>query len=136
MIRRPPRSTLFPYTTLFRSGDGSFGAGVCLGILRHEPSLQWAGDFGAGRVQENATVLRVSIGREQPLRRDDGIISVHHTGGPAKMTLGNPHPAKGSLVAKPGASTGFGSGIVPYRKGKVHRYSAPFGFIQGSENRD
>src|SRR5260221_8768904 len=23
MIRRPPRSTLFPYTTLFRSGDNS-----------------------------------------------------------------------------------------------------------------
>src|SRR5688572_31357572 len=30
MIRRPPRSTLFPYTTLFRSG-GYFGAG--LGIM-------------------------------------------------------------------------------------------------------
>src|SRR5690349_22895899 len=25
MIRRPPRSTLFPYTTLFRSGPGSGG---------------------------------------------------------------------------------------------------------------
>src|SRR2546430_9660930 len=25
MIRRPPRSTLFPYTTLFRSGDASRG---------------------------------------------------------------------------------------------------------------
>src|SRR3712207_8482645 len=25
MIRRPPRSTLFPYTTLFRSGAGFFG---------------------------------------------------------------------------------------------------------------
>src|SRR3712207_8120314 len=24
MIRRPPRSTLFPYTTLFRSGAGRF----------------------------------------------------------------------------------------------------------------
>src|SRR5256886_16191377 len=24
MIRRPPRSTLFPYTTLFRSGTGIF----------------------------------------------------------------------------------------------------------------
>src|SRR3712207_7366020 len=24
MIRRPPRSTLFPYTTLFRSGSGIF----------------------------------------------------------------------------------------------------------------
>src|SRR3712207_8176071 len=28
MIRRPPRSTLFPYTTLFRSGDGRPRAGV------------------------------------------------------------------------------------------------------------
>ena len=29
MIRRPPRSTLFPYTTLFRSAlTGSFGIGV------------------------------------------------------------------------------------------------------------
>src|SRR2546427_3681810 len=27
MIRRPPRSTLFPYTTLFRSGDDTLGAG-------------------------------------------------------------------------------------------------------------
>src|SRR5436305_3238774 len=26
MIRRPPRSTLFPYTTLFRSSSGSFAA--------------------------------------------------------------------------------------------------------------
>src|SRR3712207_9499077 len=25
MIRRPPRSTLFPYTTLFRSPDGPYG---------------------------------------------------------------------------------------------------------------
>src|SRR3712207_7067044 len=25
MIRRPPRSTLFPYTTLFRSGDTRYG---------------------------------------------------------------------------------------------------------------
>src|SRR3990172_7066704 len=31
MIRRPPRSTLFPYTTLFRSGRdrGLPGAGTC-----------------------------------------------------------------------------------------------------------
>src|SRR3712207_8546058 len=27
MIRRPPRSTLFPYTTLFRSGTGGGGGG-------------------------------------------------------------------------------------------------------------
>src|SRR3712207_8068959 len=28
MIRRPPRSTLFPYTTLFRSGLGSAVGGI------------------------------------------------------------------------------------------------------------
>src|SRR5438874_7171135 len=30
MIPRPPRSTLFPYTTLFRSGDEVFCAGADL----------------------------------------------------------------------------------------------------------
>src|SRR5258705_1237530 len=29
MIRRPPRSTLFPYTTLFRSLDGNVGLLAC-----------------------------------------------------------------------------------------------------------
>src|SRR5256885_9982312 len=28
MIRRPPRSTLFPYTTLFRSGNGASTSGT------------------------------------------------------------------------------------------------------------
>src|SRR3712207_8844941 len=33
MIRRPPRSTLFPYTTLFRSGVGApLGAAVFDGV--------------------------------------------------------------------------------------------------------
>src|SRR3712207_9015695 len=31
MIRRPPRSTLFPYTTLFRSGSKACESGVALG---------------------------------------------------------------------------------------------------------
>src|SRR3712207_8319548 len=34
MIRRPPRSTLFPYTTLFRS--------VCLKCLRKSPRQRYA----------------------------------------------------------------------------------------------
>src|SRR4030043_636122 len=36
MIRRPPRSTLFPYTTLFQSlgGDSSDGAAVLRGLNR------------------------------------------------------------------------------------------------------
>src|SRR3989449_6661476 len=40
MIRRPPRSTLFPYTTLFRSDDGDFDArvrGTGPALLRARP---------------------------------------------------------------------------------------------------
>ena len=36
MIRRPPRSTLFPYTTLFRSGDDSPESGVFSKALRDQ----------------------------------------------------------------------------------------------------
>src|SRR5260370_22123712 len=32
MIRRPPRSTLFPYTTLFRSRDQGIGVGAAIMI--------------------------------------------------------------------------------------------------------
>src|SRR3712207_9384003 len=38
MIRRPPRSTLFPYTTLFRSFDRDPGADGCVG-----PALRRSG---------------------------------------------------------------------------------------------
>src|ERR1041385_3842818 len=42
MIRRPPRSTLFPYTTLFRSGS-----------VVHSPCLRCGGD---GRVKSEKTI--------------------------------------------------------------------------------
>src|SRR5687768_17877080 len=32
MLRRPPRSTLFPYTTLFRSYPGMMDAGTSIGL--------------------------------------------------------------------------------------------------------
>src|SRR3712207_7984134 len=46
MIRRPPRSTLFPYTTLFRSRDVGRGAAVHpaadhpLRVLHRDPALR------------------------------------------------------------------------------------------------
>src|SRR5256885_9328229 len=45
MIRRPPRSTLFPYTTLFRSIDGVV-RGLEVGLARL--GLEGAGDVGRG----------------------------------------------------------------------------------------
>src|SRR5260221_1757140 len=55
MIRRPPRSTLFPYTTLFRSvvlhGDAAFG--VVEGLVRHR-ALQQAVARAAARVPDRS----------------------------------------------------------------------------------
>src|SRR5690349_23422494 len=46
MIRRPPRSTLFPYTTLFRSGDEVL-RGVLMDQRHHRPVVTAAqGGFG------------------------------------------------------------------------------------------
>src|SRR5689334_23909326 len=41
MIRRPPRSTLFPYTTLFRSGSDGRGVVTCLELadVQDKPRL-------------------------------------------------------------------------------------------------
>src|SRR2546422_3195102 len=56
MIRRPPRSTLFPYTTLFRSlidGDVRRGSLHRAVRARRQPGLT---DFLAGRAPFEATV--------------------------------------------------------------------------------
>src|SRR2546422_6240230 len=47
MIRLPPRSTLFPYTTLFRSGDGGLGV-----VVDDRAQALVVGDGGVGRVGE------------------------------------------------------------------------------------
>src|SRR2546426_7508062 len=41
MIRRPPRSTLFPYTTLFRSREGGRGAVRWSGGAPASPACRW-----------------------------------------------------------------------------------------------
>src|SRR2546422_4505485 len=43
MIRRPPRSTLFPYTTLFRS-DGDHFRAAALRLLHARPEVQVGDD--------------------------------------------------------------------------------------------
>src|SRR3712207_8005717 len=44
MIRRPPRSTLFPYTTLFRSLGSGFGSRFVLAL----GGVHWHGGCGLG----------------------------------------------------------------------------------------
>src|SRR3712207_9033263 len=71
MIRRPPRSTLFPYTTLFRS-EGTQEARVVGG--------RDGGTWIAGlRVDEGERVMTQGEVRAQldgPLQFDDGLVMV------------------------------------------------------------
>src|SRR3989449_6830033 len=63
MIRRPPRSTLFPYTTLFRSLLAAQPAGGPRCALRHQggrPHRKRPGPDGelAGRSEEHTSELQ------------------------------------------------------------------------------
>src|SRR2546429_7314231 len=61
MIRRPPRSTLFPYTTLFRSHKCAHG--MALGDQRSKAaSIAEADHDGAVRVDRKSTRLNSSHG--------------------------------------------------------------------------
>src|SRR3712207_7358275 len=68
MIRRPPRSTLFPYTTLFRSRDAArlgFCRNSCLCLAargwffssHHRPG-QWPRHFFPSRSEEHTSELQ------------------------------------------------------------------------------
>src|SRR3989449_5130998 len=73
MIRRPPRSTLFPYTTLFRSPDALVGLALrhgarMVGSSYNEPLItaEWAVDvFRAARAQGLKTAF-ISNGNATP----------------------------------------------------------------------
>src|SRR3712207_7025907 len=61
MIRRPPRSTLFPYTTLFRSREGRRRRGTTwsdCGTVRALPALQpaWRRSYAPQRTEARCGV--------------------------------------------------------------------------------
>src|SRR2546430_7151642 len=86
MIRRPPRSTLFPYTTLFRSEslahrlvDPTLLLGVALGmeLVDGDDALGPAGDEGEGQPEvvagaglENAPAVEHLGGKARALHED------------------------------------------------------------------
>src|SRR2546425_7695053 len=66
MIRRPPRSTLFPYTTLFRSaarGEPAYRAKQIVPRLWQRPAASW------DDASDLPTVLRRALAEAFPLRR-------------------------------------------------------------------
>src|SRR5688572_32766864 len=77
MIRRPPRSTLFPYTTLFRSQGGN-GVAMVVGLRppalvggHHETHHRGRSQAGQ-RVGQKPFVARHIDERHPPARRQRG----------------------------------------------------------------
>src|SRR2546430_8522465 len=100
MIRRPPRSTLFPYTTLFRSvftvSSGTFrhSATSCVLIcsterrtntVRKTSGSESTADSRSTRSEEHTSelqsqsniVCRLLLEKQKPYRRDTGRTSDH-----------------------------------------------------------
>src|SRR3712207_7336276 len=81
MIRRPPRSTLFPYTTLFRSRGLSALSTTCVpGEMRNVGS-RWRNEYSSraiGRASGNALLQAAILAGEGPGRQDK-VRSEEHT---------------------------------------------------------
>src|SRR6266511_5079670 len=74
MIRRPPRSTLFPYTTLFRSLDATVVRGRCLSYgegISYWPVTEVAKQLGAQ--PSEAPALSAILGEEPTASSPDEI---------------------------------------------------------------
>src|SRR5256884_6420794 len=95
MIRRPPRSTLFPYTTLFRSNTENIGLAECgvqvtdRGFIKVDQNLQTSapGYYAIGDVagppmlahkgmREDVTVAELVAGKKPHAIRYDNVPSV------------------------------------------------------------
>src|SRR3712207_7296760 len=60
MIRRPPRSTLFPYTTLFRSAEAAVPLGDVVRDVGHEVRVR------AVALAHHAVLVVAELGGAQP----------------------------------------------------------------------
>src|SRR3712207_8642033 len=80
MIRRPPRSTLFPYTTLFRSADwaeldGGYRPVVCHAALYCIPALLAEAEATGARLRD--LLLALVAGYEVVDRKSTRLNSSH-----------------------------------------------------------
>src|SRR5260221_3441537 len=71
MIRRPPRSTLFPYTTLFRSQGAALPLGAQDARVAHQLVVAPAGVQGVQLLDDPADRRRSRIGRALLRRGED-----------------------------------------------------------------
>src|SRR5260370_22645632 len=82
MIRRPPRSTLFPYTTLFRSAEHHAGGDVQLAVHGRQGGHQ---HHEIDRSEEHTSELQSHLNlvcrlllEKKKKKNTRGIVSHHH----------------------------------------------------------
>src|SRR3712207_6042880 len=103
MIRRPPRSTLFPYTTLFRSHQPLRVWVLCLYFMGLNLSnRQIAAELGLGAsdVQAMTEALRGGLAAKVPPVRLEGEVEIDEV----QVVAG--HKGQPAAVAKRGGSAG------------------------------
>src|SRR5256885_3217999 len=102
MIRRPPRSTLFPYTTLFRSSRAPSGVGfvrIGVSISRKSSSLS-ARDRKSTRLNSSHLVISYAVFclKKKKINSTDtvcssgGVLTAHHLGDNLVVCLGGLQP--------------------------------------------
>src|SRR5438876_3588721 len=84
MIRRPPRSTLFPYTTLFRSLDARLGADHLVALLDRADPEGRRGDRKSTRLNSSHPSISYAVfclkkKKEQKKGQVGGIAEVRKT---------------------------------------------------------
>src|SRR2546430_5573240 len=81
MIRRPPRSTLFPYTTLFRSlySGGRFSGLLADGALNVGDELEVRGPYGVFTLRESSDRPLLFIGGGAGIDRKSTRLNSSHS---------------------------------------------------------
>src|SRR3712207_7061309 len=103
MIRRPPRSTLFPYTTLFRSLAGAVGADDA--------------DLGAGQERQGDVVEDHLVAVR--LARTDHRVDVLGHWGFEPSVRSRAGAGRGDRIAMPAPPPAFSTPILPVREAHV-----------------
>src|SRR2546430_11296711 len=79
MIRRPPRSTLFPYTTLFRSRLGAFAEHRARGARRRDGNTAFEAERGAATGRAHREVRDVLADRRSDEDRKSTRLNSSHS---------------------------------------------------------
>src|SRR5256885_4404234 len=95
MIRRPPRSTLFPYTTLFRSPSALATAAtaiVCDWVPHQISQASPAGDRKNTRLNSSHLVISYAVFCLKKKKNTRIALSPHETRPPYQRQMPVPHP--------------------------------------------